>query len=109
MYALQLKQCMASIPRDRLVILESAKLRADPVTNINKVLRAAGLREFENVDVDAAWAAFHAAYPDFEQTGWREKGEYDAMSEEMETFLDEFYKPLNEDLFELLGTRFENW
>jgi len=47
------------------------------------------------------------AYPDFEQTDWREKGEYDVMSEEMETFLDEFYKPLNEHLFELLGTRFE--
>eukprot|EP00187_Rhodella_violacea_P013529 CAMPEP_0184710486 /NCGR_PEP_ID=MMETSP0314-20130426/1263_1 /TAXON_ID=38298 /ORGANISM="Rhodella maculata, Strain CCMP 736" /LENGTH=694 /DNA_ID=CAMNT_0027172323 /DNA_START=63 /DNA_END=2147 /DNA_ORIENTATION=- len=109
MYALQLKQCMASIPKNRLVILENAELRADPVTNINKVLRAAGLKEFEDVDVDAAWAAFHAAYPDFEQTGWRENGEYEPMSEDMETFFDDFYKPLNEELFELLGRRFENW
>jgi len=109
MYAVQLKQCMKVIPADRLVILESGELRANPVKNINKVLRAAGLQEFEEIDEEAAWKAFHAAYPDFEQTGWREKGEYDAMSEEMETFLDEFYKPLNEDLFELLGTRFENW
>jgi len=109
MYALQLKQCMASIPADRLVVLESAELRAHPVENINKVLRAAGLKEFEAVDENAAWKTFHEAYPEFEQTGWREKGEYEPMSEEMETFLDDFYKPLNEDLFELLGFRFDNW
>jgi len=111
-YFLQLENCIKSIPEEKLVVLESESLRHCPAENLNKILRAAGLAELDEeakFDTEAAWKTFHETYPDFDKTGWRANGEYEGMDQETETFLKDFFAPLNEELFELIGERFEHW
>jgi len=111
-YSLQLENCMKTIPKEKLVIIESESLRGCVVENLNKILRAAGLAELDELvefDSEAAWATFHKTYPDFEKTGWSANGKYEEMDEETEKFLRDFFEPLNQELFELIGERFEHW
>jgi hypothetical protein len=89
LYYEQLSRFYACFPREQLLILENGELRRDAPSTMRKVTEFVGLRDH-----------------DWERVTYKQsnKGEYkETMSDSARQKLNEFFRPHNEKLYELLG------
>jgi hypothetical protein len=118
LYYPHLLHCFASIDPSRVLVLDMKELERDPKTVMSRIFRYAGLKD---VDVstytpEQIQAIFRRYYPDFETiSGWGHlKANPDElpkrMPDEMKAAVNEFLRPYNRLLFQLLGTPpLEGW
>lgn len=88
-YALQLERWLDAYPRSRLLVLESADLKARPREVLEEVTDFIGIER-------------HA----FATGERRNVGDYEPLGAELRRELRDFYRPFDERLAELLGRRF---
>jgi Sulfotransferase domain len=88
-YAEQLEHWFNLFPRDQFHFVKTEDLASRPAEALADLHRFLGLPEYER-----------EAYPDFHV------GQYAAMPAETRTMLVEYFKPLNERLYELVGIDF---
>ena len=126
LYAAQLQRCFRHVPRDRVLVLDSARLRTDPGAALRAVHTHLGLADYAypgilrgggggggggtaaaSADSAALSTAFEAWYPSFEgRTGWRMEGAYGELPAEVRRELAAFYAPANALLARMLGQDF---
>ena len=90
MYAAQLRRWFEHFPREQVLVMESTELFTDPQSAMTRMHGFLGIEPFETPDVRAR------------NVGDRREAEPAAMQG-----LRDFYRPHNEELFELLGERWE--
>lgn len=90
-YAQQIRRWLEFYPREQMLILESTRLGKDTAATYSEVLRFLDLPH---------WAP--ATFPRSHEGKYKEK-----ISPEMRTRLIEYFKPHNEELYDLLGIRFD--
>ena len=91
LYAEQLERYFAAVGRDRVLVLESDRFFAKPHETLTDVYNYIGVDDFHNPDVAPRNVATISVRPDAEAIA----------------YLDEWFKPHNERLFDLLGERFD--
>ncbi len=89
-YAEQLARWFRHVPRERFLILQSEEMFRDPASTVDRALEFLGLAPMDHQD-----------YP------VHNPGGYDPMPEAARDMLEEHFRPLNEDLFSLLGERYD--
>lgn len=89
-YAIQLRRWLAAFGRDQILIVDSRDLFSEPQATMGRVFGFLGL--------DAV--AVHDVSP-------RNVGDQRRIDPSTRAALGAYYRPFNEELFELLGTRFE--
>jgi len=94
-YVDQLQEWERYFGRDRMLVLSSDNLFADPVETLNKVIEFLELPHWEPDDLDAL------STPDS-----RHEGSYETMSPETRRELEEYFRPHNQRLYDFLGTDF---
>jgi len=113
MYSIQIAHCMKSFSSDRFLILSSESLRLRPNHTLSQVLEFVGISsdsDTVNSYLNSPQELVDRQFPGFEtSTGWRLTSQYDAIPSTLEKDLKEFFMPINEQLFELLGMRFNEW
>jgi hypothetical protein len=114
LYHPQLEHCFASLPRQRILVLDNELLRREPGPTLTRVLRFLGLPETDlsrhsEADIQAE---FKRRYPDFEAiTGWAAHGsDHHEIPPDVRVALEDFFRPYNRRLFDLLGVEpFDHW
>lgn len=110
LYFPQLLHCYASLPRERIMVIDNEKLKTQPEQILNEIQDFASLKR-ENLarfTTQEIHAKFREKYPDFESvTGWgkdvNEQGaEHDNVPAEVRDVLENFFRPYNRKLFDLL-------
>lgn len=117
MYAAQLYHCFKYIPKEKVLVLDSAQLKSDPAAVLKLVHEHLGIADFDYPSIlsetetesiaNKLQKVFDDYYPSFEErTGWRMDGEYEPISRELKELLSKFFKPHNAHLEQLLDRRF---
>uniref|UniRef100_A0A7S2B1K2 Sulfotransferase domain-containing protein n=1 Tax=Octactis speculum TaxID=3111310 RepID=A0A7S2B1K2_9STRA len=111
LYAPQIYNCLKSIPREKLLILDSALLKKNPVAALKKVHAHIGVENMRYKDLETSEQLnriFNEWYPTFEtRSGWKIDGGYKEMSTPLREKLSSFYAPFNAMLFDLIGEGFD--
>mmetsp|Transcript_5803 Transcript_5803/g.13434 ORF Transcript_5803/g.13434 Transcript_5803/m.13434 type:complete len:210 (-) Transcript_5803:97-726(-) len=113
LFAAQLYHCFKSVPKNRMLVLDSGLLKSDPTVAMERIHAHLGLEPFDYVANLGTTTAdlgriFDKWYPSFEaRTGWKIDGGYDPMPTEIRKHLAEFYKPFNEMLFGMVGETYQ--
>ena len=90
LYALQLRRYLELFPRSQILVLHSRRLRSDRVAVLNEVTKFLGLPRHDWADADLTL---------------QHEGRYSQEdSSPMQGLLREFFRPHNEQLYELMGT-----
>ena len=102
LYHDQLWRWMQLFPRQQIKIIQAETLFADRQAVMNDVVSFLKLQpyEFQPEDLEHSWGGGASNY--------EEPGDYEDMKSDTRQFLQDYFEPYNEQLFELIGERF-NW
>jgi len=89
-YAEQLKIWMNLFPREQLIVISTEDLAADPHKTLGQVFSFLGLPEYKVKNPQKQKAA-----------------KYSQMNPETRKFLEDYFRPYNQQLYDLLGRKFE--
>lgn len=89
-YAEQLARWFHHIPRERFLVMQSEEMFRDPAPVVDRTLEFLNLPPMGPIEYEV-----------------HNPGSYEPMSEAAREMLEEHFQPLNEELFSLLGERFD--
>jgi len=120
LYAAQLAHCYQSIPKDRILVLDSNLLRKHPREALRKVHAHLGIADYAYPDIlggdnnsekniaAKVQTVFDEWYPSFEdRTGWKLNSQYEHLPLDVETRLRAFFEVPNKLLEDLTGNKFD--
>jgi hypothetical protein len=101
LYHDQLWRWMQLFPRERFKIIQAETLFGDRAAVMNDVVSFLNLQpyEFQPGDLEHSWGGGASNY--------QEPGDYAAMSPDTRRYLEGYFEPFNEQLFELIGDRYD--
>ena len=101
LYHDQLWRWMQLFPRQQIKIIQAEKLFADREAVMNDVVSFLNLQpyEFKPQDLEHSWGGGASNH--------REPGDYEPMKPDTRQYLQTYFEPFNEQLFELIGERYD--
>jgi hypothetical protein len=109
LYAAQILACTRYLLLEQILVIENDELRNDPSAALKRIHHHAGLppHHTDVLSADKIQSILDERFPDFEKiSGWHLDSEYEDMSQETKNTLATFFAPFNEELYEMLGTRY---
>lgn len=101
LYHDQLWRWMQLFPREQFMIIQAETLFADREAVMNDVVSFLNLQpyEFKSQDLEHSWGGGASNH--------REPGDYASLDLETRQYLQTYFEPFNEQLFELIGERYD--
>ena len=101
LYHDQLRRWMQLFPRQQIKIIQAEKLFTDREAVMNDVVDFLSLQpyEFTSQDIEHSWGGGASNH--------QEPGDYAAMSPDTRQYLETYFEPFNEQLFGLIGERYD--